>query len=61
MVNSPLFYVAILTLWLVAFPGFLNVSHVPGYVNVMSLVITAAPNLLILHSVEAIIIAQWAQ
>jgi len=61
MVNSPLFYAAILTLWLVALPGFINFSHVPGNVNVMSLVITAAPSLLILHSVEAILIAQWAQ
>ena len=34
-------------------------SHVPGSVNVISLVITAAPSLLILHSVEAILIAQW--
>jgi len=57
MVNSPVFYAAILTLWLVALPGFLNFSHVPGNVNVMSLVITAAPSLLILRSVEAILIA----
>jgi len=61
MVNCPLFYAAILTLWLVALPGFLNFSHVPVNVNVMSLVITAAPSLLILRSVEAILIAQWAQ
>ena len=61
MVNSPLFYAAILTLWLVALPGFLNFSHVPGNVNVMSLVITAVPSLLILRSVKAILIAQWAQ
>ena len=61
MVNSPVFYAAILTLWLVALPGFLNFSHVPGNVNVMSLVITAASSLLILRSVEAILIAQWAQ
>jgi hypothetical protein len=27
----------------------------------VSLVITAAPSFLILHSVEAILIAQWAQ
>ena len=56
-----MFYAAIMTLWLVALPGFLNISHVPGIVNVMSLVITAAPSLLILRSVEAILIAQWAQ
>jgi len=61
MFNSPLFYAALLTLWLVALPGFLNFSHIPGNVNVMSLVITAAPSLLILHSVEAILLAQWAQ
>ena len=57
MFNSPLFYVAILTLWLVALPGFLNFSHVPGNVDVMSLVRTAAPSLLILCSVETILIA----
>ena len=61
MVNSPVFYAAILTLWFVAFPGSLKFSHVPGNVNVMSLVITAAPSLLILHSVETILIAHWAQ
>ena len=61
IVNSPVFYASIVTLWLVALPGFRNVSHVPGNVNVMSVVITAAQNLLILHSVEAILIAQWAQ
>jgi len=61
MVNNPVLYVAILTLWLVVFPGFLNISHFPGFVNVMSLVTTAAPSLLILCSVEAILIAQWAQ
>jgi len=60
-VNSPVLYAAILTLWLVALPGFLNISRVPGNINVMSLVITAAPSLLIVCSVEAILIAQWAQ
>ena len=53
-----MFYAAILTLWLVALPRFLNISHVPGNGNVMSIVITAAPSLLILHCVEAILIAQ---
>ena len=57
-VISPVLYAAILALWLVAFPGYLNLSHFPGIVNVMSLVITAAPSLLILYSVEAILIAQ---
>ena len=61
MVNCPVFYAAIMTLWLVALPGFLNISHVPGIVNVVSLVITVAPSFLILRSVEAILIAQWAQ
>ena len=40
-----MFYAALLTLWLVALPGFLNLSHVPGNVNIMSIVITAAPSL----------------
>ena len=61
MVNSPVFYAAIMTLWLVALVGFLNISYVLGIVNVMSLVITATPSLLILRSVEAILIAQWTQ
>ena len=56
-----MFYAAIMTLWLVALVGFLNISHVPGIVNVVSVVITAAPSFLILHSVEAILIAEWAQ
>ena len=54
-------YAAILTLWLVALPCFLNISHVLVDVNVMSLVITAAPSLLILYCVEAILIARWHQ
>jgi len=60
MVNSPLAYAAILSLWLLALPDLINISHVPRNVNILSPVITAAPSLLILHSVEAIIIAQWA-
>ena len=48
------------TPWLVALPGFLNFSHVPGNANVMSLVITAAPSLVILRSEEAILIPHWA-
>ena len=56
-----MFYAAIMTLWLVALVGFLNISCVPGIVNVVSLVITAAPSLLILRSVEDILIAQRAQ
>jgi hypothetical protein len=50
-----------MTLWLVALPGCLNISHVPGIVNVMSPVVTTALSLLILHSVETFLIAQWAQ
>ena len=56
-----MFYAAIMTLWLVALVGFLNISYVLGIVNVMSLVITVTPSLLILRSVEAILIAQWTQ
>jgi hypothetical protein len=37
------FYAAILTLWLVALQSFLNISHFPGIVNILSVVITAAP------------------
>ena len=58
MVSGPVFYGALLTLCLVAFPGFLNISHVPVNVNVMCIVITAAHSLLIFCSVEAILIAQ---
>ena len=54
-------FAAIMILWLVPLPGFLNISHAPGIVYVMSLVMTGAPSSLILHSVEAILIAQWAQ
>jgi len=36
-----------MTLWHVAFPGFLIISHVSGIVNVMSLVVPAAACLLI--------------
>ena len=59
MVNSPVFYAAIMTLWFVTLPGFLNISHVPGIV--VFLVIKAVPNLLILHSVEAVSVAQRTQ
>ena len=52
---------AIMVLWLVALPGFLIVSSVSGIVNDMSCIVPAAPHLLILGSVEAIIIAEWAQ
>ena len=61
MVNNPILYAAVMTLWLVAFPGFLIISSVSGIVNVMCLVIPAAACLLILGSLRAIIIDQWAQ
>jgi hypothetical protein len=48
-------------LWLIALPGFLIISSVSGIVNVISLIVPAAPHLLIVGSVEAIILAQWAQ
>ena len=54
-------YAAIVTLCFVALPGFRIVSSVSGIVNVMCLVIPAAASLLILGSLEAIVIAQWAQ
>jgi len=50
-----------MTLWLVALPGFLTISSVSVIVNVLCLVVPAAPSLLILGSMDAIIIAQWAQ
>ena len=46
---------------LVAFPGFLIISSVPGVVNIMSLVAPAAPSLHSLCSMEGITIAQLAQ
>ena len=61
MVNNPILYAAIMTHWLVAFHGFLIVSSVSGIVNVMCLVVPVAACLVILGSLEAIIIAQWAQ
>jgi hypothetical protein len=52
------FCAAIMILCLVALPGLIHILCVPGIVHVMSLVMTAAPSLLILGSVGAIIIAQ---
>ena len=54
-------YAAIMILWLVALPGFLIISGVSGIVNVISHIVPTAPHLLIVCSVEAIIIAQWAK
>ena len=53
-------YAAILTLWIVALPGFLIISSVPGIVIVVCLVIPAAACLPILGSLGNITIAQWA-
>jgi len=50
-----------MTLWHVAIPGFLIISSVSGIVNVMCLVMPAAALLLILDTLGAIIISQWAQ
>ena len=50
MIIDPMFYAAVMTLWLVAFPSFLIISVVSGIVNVMSLVVPAAAFLLILGS-----------
>jgi len=58
MFNIPVLCAAIMMHWLVALPGFLFISSVFGIVNVMSLVVPAAPSLHILHSVQGIIIAQ---
>jgi len=54
MVNNPILYTAIIILWLVAFLGILNIASVSGIIIVMSLAY-------ILGSMEASIIAQWAQ
>ena len=61
MVNNPILYAAIMTLWLVAFPGFLIISSVSGTVNVMCLVVPVAACFLISGSLGAIIIAEWAK
>jgi len=61
MFKTPVLYAAIMTLWLVAFPGFLIISSVSGIVNVLSIVVPAVPSLHILGSMEGIIIGQWAQ
>jgi len=61
MVNNSILYAPIMTLWLVALPGFLIVCDFSGLVNVMCLVVPAAACLLILGSLGAFIIAQCAQ
>jgi hypothetical protein len=47
MVNNPILYAAITTLWLVEFTGFIIISSVSGTVNVMCLVVPVAAYLLI--------------
>ena len=61
MVNNPMLYAAIMTLWLVALPVFLIISSVCVIINVMYIVVPTTACLLIFCSLEAIIIAQWAQ
>jgi hypothetical protein len=61
MVNNLIFYAVIMTLWHIAFPGFLIISSVSGIVSVMSVVVPAAACLLILGSLGAIIVAYLAQ
>jgi hypothetical protein len=61
MFNNPVLYAAIMTLWHIAYPGFLIISSVSGIVNVMCLVIPAAACLHIFDYLGAIIVAQWAQ
>jgi len=55
MVNNPILYAAIMTLWLVALQSFVIISSVSGIVNVMCLVVPAAACLLILSTLD-----QWA-
>ena len=59
--KNPVSYAAIMILWLVTIPGFLIISGVSGIVSVISHIVPTAPHLLIVGSVEAIIIAQWAK
>ena len=56
MANNPILCAAIMTVLLVAIPGFLIISSVSVIINVMSLVVPATACLLIFCSLEAIII-----
>ena len=60
MVNNPVLYAAIMTL-ACSTSGFLTISSVSVTVHVTCLVVPAAPSLHIFGSVDAIIIALWAQ
>ena len=55
MVNNSILYAAIMTLWLVALAGFLTISSVSIIVNVMCLVVPAAPSFLIAGSMDVIV------
>jgi len=46
VVKNPILYAAIMILWLVALPGFLIMSSVYRIVNIVSLVMAAAPSYL---------------
>jgi len=59
MVNYSILYAAIMTLWLVALPGFLFIYCVSGIGKFMFVVLPAATCLLIFGSLGAIIIARW--
>jgi len=59
--NYPIFYGAIIILWVVAFPCFLIIYCVSGIGNVLSVVVPATACLFILDSLGEIITAQWAQ
>jgi len=61
MVNNPMLFAAIMILWLVALPPFQIISSVSGTFNVMCLVGPATLCIIILCSLEAFIIAWWAQ
>ena len=61
VVNNPMLYAAIMIPWLIALPSFLIMSSVSGIVHVMTVVVPATSCLLILESVEAILLVQWAQ
>jgi len=61
VVNTPILCAVIMILQLVALPGFLTISSVSRLVHILSLVVPATVCLLILGSLEAIMIAQWAQ
>ena len=58
-VHIPILHGAVISLWLVALPGFLIISIVSGIVYVMCLVVPAIACILILDSFGAILIGHW--